>query len=60
LHIETYKGKNGTGHKLVGRIIGFDFVSSRQESRPTQENKPNQARSGSGLDDIENDISFLF
>ena len=35
LHIEQYEGKNGPGHKLVGRIVGLELVGGKT-SEPAQ------------------------
>lgn len=32
-HIEEYEGKNGTGHKLVARVLSIELVGSKQESQ---------------------------
>lgn len=31
VHIEEYEGKNGPGHKLVGRISGFEFAGGKPD-----------------------------
>ena len=36
LHIEIYEGKNGAGHKLVGRIINVELVSNKFDSKPVE------------------------
>lgn len=28
-HIETFEGRNGTGHKLVGRVLSIEFASPK-------------------------------
>ncbi len=54
LHIETYESRNGQGHKLVGRVVGFDFVGNRKESEPEQSNKHSEPNNtGSGYSDID-------
>lgn len=61
LHIETYESKNGQGHKLVGRVVGFDFVSNpKQGSTNNQENKPAASQSGSGFYDDDPDPHIPF
>ena len=50
LHIETYEGKNGTGHKLTGRIVAFDFAGSKPSGEPRQQPAPS---SGGGFDDMD-------
>lgn len=61
LHIETYEGKNGTGHKLVGRIVAFDFVSGKRENEPSEQHSaaPRAAPAKTGaFDDFESNIPF--
>lgn len=60
LHIETYEGKNGPGHKLAGRIVSFDFVSGKRE--PAQDTH-NTAKSDGyapkeAFGDVGDDIPF--
>lgn len=57
LHIETYEGKNGTGHKLVGRIVAFDFAANKREPEHT-EAKPEVKPAKGGFDDFDSDIPF--
>lgn len=57
LHIETYEGKNGQGHKLVGRIVSFDFASNKRETETVaQAEQPKPAKGG--FDNFEDDIPF--
>lgn len=59
LHIEEYEGKNGAGHKLAGKIVGLEFVGSRQQAEPAQASRTKQAQAGdSGFDDMDDDIPF--
>ena len=30
-HIETFEGRNGTGYKLVGRVLSIEFASDGQQ-----------------------------
>lgn len=65
LHIETYEGKNGPGHKLAGRIVSLELVGG-----PTKEQEQNRQaareiskagglRAGSGhFDDMSDDVPF--
>jgi single-strand DNA-binding protein len=55
LHIEEYEGKNGKGHKLVGKIVGFDFAGGKPEGAA----RPAPVQQGSsGFDDMDDDIQF--
>lgn len=64
VHIETYEGRNGPGHKLTARVVDVELTGGgeRQTSatRPTSPAppRPAPASSGSGFDDIDNDIPF--
>ncbi len=42
VHIETYQGRNGEGHKLVGRVDSVEFAGSREQSGGQQQ--PQQQR----------------
>ena len=64
-HIETFHGKNGEGHKLVGRVVEIELAGGGQRgesngsapaSRPAP--APAQQQSGSAFDDFEDDIPF--
>ena len=62
-HIETYDGKNGQGHKMVGRIASLEFAGGKgdgqqsepqqapQQRQPTQRQQPQQSSGFGGLDD---------
>lgn len=68
--IETFQGKSGEGHKLVGRVLAIDLVSTGQATQqqaprpaPAQNNAPQQRPvapkpAGSGFDDMDDDIPF--
>lgn len=68
-HIETFEGKNGTGYKLVGRVLSIEFASDgqrqdgQQQSAPAQQqrqapaSKPQQQSGGFG--DFDDDIPFM-
>jgi single-strand DNA-binding protein len=69
-HIETYDGRNGPGHKLVGKILTLKFArdGQRQEAAaaPAPAPEPRQQRQApapaprpsSGFDDMDDDIPF--
>ena len=60
-HIETYEGKNGQGHKLVGRIASLEFAGGgQQESQQGQQRQqaPQQSKQqsyGGGFADMPDD-----
>ena len=67
-HIETYEGKNGQGHKLVGRITSLEFAGGGQQqegqrTQQTQQRPPAntqrqpQGQAG-GFSDFEDSIPF--
>lgn len=62
LHIETYQGKNGEGHKLAGRVINLEFAGSKPEGQPVkqamQAAAPSPRGGASGFDDMDSDIPF--
>ena len=70
-HIETYEGKNGQGHKLVGRIASLEFAGGgHQESQQGQQRQqapqqrqapqqPKQQSGGGGFSDFDDDIPFI-
>jgi single-strand DNA-binding protein len=60
VHIETYQGKAGTGHKLVARVLDVQLIggqggaaTARPAAQPAQ-----PALAGSGFDDMSDDIPF--
>ena len=64
VHIETYTGRNGEGHKLVARVLDVQLIggqaavaasaaSARPAAQPAQ-----PALAGSGFDDMDDDIPF--
>ena len=57
LHIEEYEGKNGKGHKLVGKVVGFDFAGGKSEGG-NQSSAPLSKQAGAGFDDMDSDIPF--
>lgn len=72
LHIESYQGKNGEGHKLVGKITSIKLAGGKNEqnsagsaSTPAQNQRPPAPRpapapapAASGFDDMDDDIPF--
>ena len=66
VHIETYQGKNGEGHKLVARVPDVQLIgnqaavaASAATARPAPAAKAAQpALAGSGFDDMDDDIPF--
>lgn len=65
VHIETFEGKNGPGHKLVGRVTDLELASSRDNQaapapRPASapQPRPAPAPASSGFDDMSDDIPF--
>lgn len=64
VHIETYQGKNGEGHKLVGRVSDVDLAGGGERAAapaPRQAPAPAPrapAGGGSGFDDMDGDIPF--
>lgn len=71
LHIETFQGKNGEGHKMVGRVDDVELTDRRDgappvQQRPAPQPAPRQAapqapapRASSGFDDLDDqDIPF--
>ena len=67
VHIETYQGKNGEGHKLAGRVIDLELAGGgeRQEAPAPQraapqrtQPAPRQAAPATAFDDMADDIPF--
>ena len=73
VHIETFEGKNGPGHKLAARVVDVELASPKQASaapapapaarpaQPPQRQAPAPAPrgpNGSGIDDMDDDIPF--
>ena len=65
-HIETYQGKNGEGHKLVGRIVSLEFAGGntgqqeapRQQAPAPRQQAPQKPASGGGFNSMDDDIPF--
>lgn len=64
VHIETFDGKNGPGHKLVARVVDVELASPKQAGAapaPRQAPAPRPApapSAGSGFDDMTDDVPF--
>lgn len=71
VHIETYQGKNGEGHKLVARVDSVELgprvggeqsaPASRPAPAPAAAPRPAPAaapKSSTGFDDMDDDIPF--
>lgn len=70
VHIETYEGRNGQGHKMVARVADLELVSApldgtapalatqRQAPAPRPAPAPAGGGGASGFDDMEDDITF--
>lgn len=61
-HIETFQGRSGEGHKLVGRISSIELVGGRPQGQeparaPAPAPRP-KAAPASGFDDMDDDIPF--
>jgi single-strand DNA-binding protein len=65
IHIETYDGKNGQGHKLVARVADVELgpragdapAGGERATRPTSTGGERQQRQSAPIDDSE-DIPF--
>lgn len=64
VHIETFDGKNGPGHKLVARVVDVELASPKQAGTapaPSPAPAPRQAPApsgGSGFEDMPDDVPF--
>ena len=65
VHIETYQGSNGEGHKLVARVLDVQLiggqaavVASAATARPAPKAAPKTVPAGSGFDDMDDDVPF--
>jgi single-strand DNA-binding protein len=62
VHIETYEGRNGTGHKLVGTIADLEFVPGQRSEAPAQPKPaPKQEPAASPSEpfgDMDDDLPF--
>ena len=64
VHIETFDGKNGPGHKLAARVVDVELASPKQAGaapapRPAPALRPAPAPSGGhGFEDMSDDVPF--
>lgn len=65
VHIETYQGKNGEGHKLAGRVVNVELAGGgdKQAAAPAPRQQRTAApapaaKSSTGFDDMDDDIPF--
>lgn len=68
VHIETYEGRNGQGHKLVGRVLDVELAGNRDNQSggqapspapsPAPRQAPAPAPASSGFDGMDDDIPF--
>lgn len=69
VHIETYEGREGQGHKLVGFINAIEFAGPAPDAAPAPAPRQAPARapaaaprpapkSNTGFDDMDDDIPF--
>ncbi len=59
LHMETYKGQNGEGHKIVARVESVE-LGPRQDrpAVPAPAPKPAAKPASGGFDQMDDDIPF--
>lgn len=66
VHIETYEGRNGQGHKMVARVADLELVSAPRDGtapapapqRQAPAPRPAPAPASSGFEDMDDDIPF--
>lgn len=64
VHIETYQGRNGEGHKLAARVLDVQLIGGQGgqggQSSPAKPAAPvaKAVPAGSGFDDMDDDIPF--
>ena len=63
VHIETYEGRNGPGHKLAARVVDVELCGgpgTRESAAApaTRAPAPASAPRSSGFDDMSDDIPF--
>ena len=66
MHIETYEGRNGPGHKLAARVVDVELCGgpgAREPAAASASRAPAPApaprqQGGSGFDDMSDDIPF--
>ena len=65
VHIETFEGKNGPGHKLAARVVDVELASPKQAgAAPAQRPAPAPRQApapsgGHGFEDMDSDIPFM-
>jgi len=67
VHIETFEGKNGPGHKLAARVVDVELASPKQagaapaqQQRPAPAPRPAPATSGGhGFESMDDDVPFM-
>lgn len=62
-HIQQFEGKNGTGHKLVGRVSTIELAGGRGDgvapaTKPAPAPAPRPTSSDNGFDDMADDIPY--
>jgi len=64
VHIETFEGKNGPGHKLAARVVDVELASPKQAgAAPAQRPAPAPRQApapsgGHGFEDMSDDVPF--
>ncbi len=66
VHIETYQGSNGEGHKLVARVLDVQLIGGQAANAANARPAPAQrqatakaaAKPSSGFDDMDDDVPF--
>lgn len=65
MHIETFTGKNGEGHKLAARVIDVELAGGSKDSnaapapqRPPAPPRTAPALASSGFQDVDDDVPF--
>ena len=62
VHVETFEGKNGPGHKLAARVVDVELAGGGERTAapaPSPRPAPRPpASASSGFDDMDSDIPF--
>ena len=62
VHVETFEGKNGPGHKLAARVVDVELTGGGERTAapaPAPRPAPRPpASASSGFDDMDSDIPF--
>lgn len=62
VHVETFEGKNGLGHKLAARVVDVELAGGGERTAapaPAPRPAPRPpASASSGFDDMDSDIPF--